>query len=58
VLAEHPSRAGRFSAVVVRAASLGAISWDTAAEWLFSTEDEVKNAQADLQDLFPDVFKV
>jgi len=28
-LTENPSRAGRFSAVVVRAASVGIISWDT-----------------------------
>lgn len=56
-LANHPSRAGRFGAVVVRAASVGAISWDTAAEWLFCTEEDAKNAQASMQDLFPDVFR-
>ncbi len=56
-LVNHPSRAGRFSAVVVRAASLGVISWDTAAEWLFCTEDDAKKAQAGMQDLFPDAFR-
>src|SRR5262249_5809226 len=35
-LADHPARAGRFSAVVLRAAQTGLISWDTAGEWLFS----------------------
>jgi Zn-dependent peptidase ImmA (M78 family) len=55
-LADHPSRAGRFSAVVIRAANAGVVSWDTAAEWLFCTEGEAKDAQVALQDLFPDVF--
>lgn len=52
----RPSRAGRFSAVVVRAAQEKMISWDTAAELLESSVEEVKYAQEDIRDLFPTVF--
>lgn len=55
-LMDHPSRAGRFSAIVVRAALAGMISWDTAAEWLFCTESEVKGAETGLRDFYADVF--
>ncbi len=55
-LTEHPSRAGRFSAIVVRAAGLGLISWDTAAEWLFCTQDDAKRAVHGLADFYGDVF--
>jgi len=55
-LTENPSRAGRFSAVVVRAASVGIISWDTAAEWLFCSQDDAKRAEAGLRDFYADVF--
>jgi Zn-dependent peptidase ImmA (M78 family)/transcriptional regulator with XRE-family HTH domain len=55
-LTENPSRAGRFSAIVVRAASVGIISWDTAAEWLFCTEDDAKRAESGLRVFYADVF--
>jgi len=53
---DHPSRAGRFSAIAVRAASVGIISWDTAAEWLFCTEGEAKLAVDGLREFYADVF--
>lgn len=52
----RPSRAGRFSALAVRAAREGIISWDTAAEWLETSVDEVQNSEAALKELFPLVF--
>lgn len=55
-LMDKPSRAGRFSAVAVRAATEGLVSWDTVAEWLFSTEGEVRDAIDALMDLYPTVF--
>ena len=55
-LTENPSRAGRFSAIVIRAASVGIISWDTAAEWLFCSEDDAKRAEDGLRDFYADVF--
>lgn len=53
---EHPSRAGRFSAIVVKAATVRLISWDTAAEWLFCTQNEAEYAEGGLRDFYPDVF--
>ena len=50
-----PSRAGRFSAVVVRSAAEGAISWDTAAEYLMTTQEEVRTVVDAILDLFPKV---
>lgn len=55
-LIDHPSRAGRFSAIVVRAASCGIISWDTAAEWLYCTEGEARRAVEGLSEFYADVF--
>lgn len=55
-LADHPSRAGRFSAVVIRAAQKHIISWDTAAEWLFSSEAEIQRLASTLGELYPDLF--
>jgi len=57
-LASHPSRAGRFSAVTVRCAQLGMISWDTASEWLESQEDELRDESVSsmMRALYPDVF--
>ena len=55
-LADHPSRAGRFSAVVLRAAEEGIISWDSASEWLFSSEQDIKRAAPSIHELYPDLF--
>ena len=55
-LASRPSRAGRFSAVAVRCAQLGIVSWDTISEWFFCQPEEAENAAASLADLYPDVF--
>lgn len=55
-LAAWPSRAGRFSAVALRAATTGAISWDTAAEWLLCSVSDARAAVAPVSDLFPEVF--
>ena len=49
------SRRGRFSAVVVLAAEEGLVSWQTAAEYLLASEDEVRSVAAEIRDLFPDV---
>jgi hypothetical protein len=51
----RPTRAGRFSAVVVRAAEEQIISWDTAAEWLEATEREAHAAAPSIRNLFPAV---
>ena len=51
-----PSRAGRFSAVVVRAAEVGIISWDTAAEYLLSSIAAVREAVPALREMFPAAF--
>jgi Zn-dependent peptidase ImmA (M78 family) len=56
-LADHPSRAGRFSAVVLRAAEAGVISWDTAGEWLYSSEEELGGHAAAIRGLYPDLFR-
>jgi Zn-dependent peptidase ImmA (M78 family) len=56
-LAEHPARAGRFSAIVLRAAQAGVISWDTAAEWLFTSEGEIQRRASSVQELYPDLFE-
>jgi len=50
------SRAGRFSAVVIRAAQERLVSWDTAAEFLLCTEAEARAAADTVRDLFPSVF--
>lgn len=55
-LARRPSRAGRFSAVALRAAERRRVSWDTAAEWLDASVDEVRAALPAVRSLFPDVF--
>ena len=55
-LGDVPARAGKFSAVVVRAARDGIISWDTAGEWLASTEKELKDVSPFMVDLYPSVF--
>lgn len=55
-LADHPSRAGRFSAIVLRAAENRAISWDTAAEWLFCSKQELHHAAASIRALYADLF--
>ena len=52
----RPSRAGRFSALVVRAAQEAHISWDTAREWLEADEPDMERAKRMLPDLFPTVF--
>jgi hypothetical protein len=50
------ARCGRFSGVVVRAASEGVISWDTAAGYLQTNASEVKAATSAMRDLFPSVW--
>jgi Zn-dependent peptidase ImmA (M78 family)/transcriptional regulator with XRE-family HTH domain len=50
-----PSRSGRFSAVVVQAAKKGAISWNTAAEYLMTSREDVKEQADAILDLFPGV---
>lgn len=57
-LVDHPSRAGRFSALVVRAADRGIVSWDTAATWLFSSLGELRQPGlvGMMRDLYPDLF--
>jgi hypothetical protein len=52
----RPSRAGRFSALTVRGAEEGVISWDTAAEWLESSQAVVRAAASDLRELYPSVW--
>lgn len=52
----RPSRAGRFSAVAVRAANEGLVSWDTVAEWLFCSIGEATSATDAMMDLYPTVF--
>lgn len=55
-LAQNPSRAGRFSALSLRAALDAHISWDTAAEWLMTKPADLQEASPEIRDLFPDVF--
>lgn len=57
-LVDHPSRAGRFSALVFRAAEVGLVSWDTAAVWLFSSESELRRPglPVTMRELYPDLF--
>jgi len=50
-----PSRAGRFSAIVVQAAIKEIISWDTAAEYLLTTQEEVRDLAEIILSLFPEV---
>lgn len=54
-LVEHPARAGRFSAVVVRAAQTGLVSWDTAAEWLLCSPTDLQKKARDVISLYLDV---
>ncbi len=56
-LAAAPSRAGRFSAVVVRSAGEGIVSWDTAAEWLLCEPGDVQSSADAVAELFDDVFR-
>jgi len=51
-----PSRAGRFSAVVLRAAEERLVSWDSAAAMLDVTTTEVRDAAPLLRGLFPAVW--
>ncbi len=53
----RPTRAGRFSAVSVRAAEEAFISWNTAAEWLEAPTDEVRRVVPQLKELFPSVWQ-
>jgi hypothetical protein len=55
-LGDHPVRAGRFSAVVLRAADVGLISYDTAAEYLCTTQSSLELAASQIRELYPDVF--
>ena len=52
----RPSRAGRFSAVVARAAEENLISWETAADYLEVPAERLRNALPDVRDLYPSVF--
>lgn len=54
---DRPSRAGRFSAVAVRAAKEGLVSWDTVAEWLYCSIGEAQTAADAMLDLYPTVFR-
>ncbi len=57
-LIDYPSRAGRFSALVIRAAESGVVSWDTAATWLYSSENDLrqKSLGTAMRDLYPELF--
>lgn len=55
-LASRPSRAGRFSAIAVRCAQVGVVSWDTVSEWLYCSPDDARAAATDLADFYPEVF--
>lgn len=55
-LLNHPSRAGKFSALTIRAAENGLISWDTASEWLWSPIPDVRKSGPWMRDLYPKVF--
>ncbi|OJT23379.1 hypothetical protein BO221_19825 [Archangium sp. Cb G35] len=61
-VAYHPlkgtpsSRAGRFSAVVIRAAQESLISWDTATNHLRCTRTELNSAIESIQEMYPKVF--
>lgn len=50
------SRAGRFSAVVLRAAEERLISWQTASEYFCCDEQQLHTAADAIHDLFPFVF--
>lgn len=52
----RPSRAGRFGALVLRGAEECLISWDTAAEWLETTEETLRGAADIFHELFPGVW--
>jgi Zn-dependent peptidase ImmA (M78 family)/transcriptional regulator with XRE-family HTH domain len=51
-------RAGRFSAIVLRAAEERVISMQTAAEYLNSAEDDLRASASAVRELFPAVFAV
>jgi Zn-dependent peptidase ImmA (M78 family)/transcriptional regulator with XRE-family HTH domain len=50
------SRAGKFSAVVLRAAQENLISWDTAAEMLECDEDTLRENEHTIKEMFPKVW--
>jgi Zn-dependent peptidase ImmA (M78 family) len=50
------SRAGRFSALIMRAANESFLSWDTASEWLECSVEQVMAARDGVRDLFPSVW--
>lgn len=50
------SRAGRFSAIALRAAQEKLISWETVSSWLECTVQQLHEAQEGLRDLFPSVW--
>ena len=50
------SRSGRFSAIVTRAAEDSLISWDTAAEYLECTQEELLDSKEAIKELFPRVL--
>lgn len=52
----RPTRAGRFSAVVFRAAERGVISWDTATSMLEVNIEVLRESGDALRELFPVVF--
>lgn len=52
----YPTRAGRFSALAIRSAAAGIVSWDTAGQWLGadpSTLNQVKIVEQ-MTELYPD----
>jgi Zn-dependent peptidase ImmA (M78 family)/transcriptional regulator with XRE-family HTH domain len=57
-LMKTPSRAGRFSAVALRGALDGLISWDTAATWLYTDEHTLREALPWMRELYPTVLPV
>jgi Zn-dependent peptidase ImmA (M78 family) len=52
----YPLRAGRFSAVVVRALDCNIVSLDTAASYLCTTEAALSVAAPQIRECYPDVF--
>jgi hypothetical protein len=50
------ARAGKFSAVVVKAAQEAVISWDTAAAYLDVPESEIRPGADRIREFYPSVF--
>jgi hypothetical protein len=50
-------RAGRFSAVVLRAAENNIVSWQTAADYLDCKETQLRASTNGIRELFPSVFR-